>query len=182
MPTIFTHAIFATSLGKAFASEPLPMRFWLLTAVCAMLPDVDVIGFVIGVNYGSMFGHRGITHSIAFALLVGLAVSVWGFRNTKLGLSSGVVFFYFALVTFSHPLLDALTNGGLGVALFAPFDATRFFFPWRPIAASPLGAGFFSSRGLTVLITEAEWVWLPSLLIVVIAWALKRFRGSANAA
>nr|HRC76832.1 rhodanese-like domain-containing protein [Kouleothrix sp.] len=32
-----------------------------------------------------------------------------------------------------HGVLDAMTDGGLGVAFFAPFSATRYFFPFRPI-------------------------------------------------
>ena len=74
MPTIFSHAIFASAVGKAYVSEPMPLRFWVLTATSAMLPDVDAIGFAFGVPYDSMLGHRGLTHSIAFAVLVGLVV------------------------------------------------------------------------------------------------------------
>ena len=44
----------------------------------------------------------------------------------------------------SHGVLDALTDGGPGVAFLAPFDDTRYFFPWRPIRVSPLWRGFFS--------------------------------------
>jgi hypothetical protein len=40
---------------------------------------------------------------------------------------------YFFVVTASHGALDAMTDGGLGIAFFAPFDNTRYFFPFRPI-------------------------------------------------
>jgi len=56
----------------------------------------------------------------------------------------------------SHPLLDALTDGGLGVALLWPFSAERFFFPWRPIPVSPIGVGFFSLRGIRVALAELQ--------------------------
>src|SRR4030095_6619519 len=70
MPSIFSHAIFASAVGRAFVNnDNLPLRFWLLTAGCAMLPDVDAVSFLFGVPYGNIFGHRGITHSIAFAVL-----------------------------------------------------------------------------------------------------------------
>jgi inner membrane protein len=71
----------------------------------------------------------------------------------------------------SHGLLDAMTDGGLGVAFFAPFHNERFFFPWTPIRVSPIGAGFFSARGLTTLKSELLWVWLPC----VVAATLGRF-------
>jgi inner membrane protein len=38
-----------------------------------------------------------------------------------------------AVATASHGILDAFTNGGLGVAFFAPFDKTRYFFPVTPM-------------------------------------------------
>jgi inner membrane protein len=54
-------------------------------------------------------------------------------------------------------VLDAMTNGGLGVAFFAPFDTTRYFFPWRPITVSPIGVGsFFTHRGALVVLSEIK--------------------------
>jgi inner membrane protein len=63
-------------------------------------------------------------------------------------------------VITSHPLLDTLTNGGLGIALFWPFDHTRYFAPWRPIPVSPIGLGFFSPYGMFVALVELV-VFLP---------------------
>ena len=137
-----------------------------------MLPDLDVIAFGFGIEYGSMFGHRGITHSLAFAILVGLAVPTLFFLSAQI--PKWTLALYFAAVTVSHPLLDMLTNGGLGVALFAPFSNERFFFPWRPIEVSPIGAGFFSERGLSVVASEALWIWVPSILIVAVSWLARR--------
>ena len=165
MPTIFSHAIFASAVGKAYASEPMPLRFWVLTPTCAMLPDVDAIGFAFGVPYDSMLGHRGLTHSIAFALLIGFVVGMFASGKRLAGIGRLQSILYFTLVTLSHPLLDALTNGGLGVALFAPFSAERYFFPFRPIEVSPIGMRFFSDRGLEVLTSEAIWVWVPAIVI-----------------
>ena len=71
----------------------------------------------------------------------------------------------------SHPLLDALTSGGLGVALAWPWSDHRFFAPWRPIRVSPFAPQFFSARGLATLLSELRWVWLP-LAGAVIAWKL----------
>ncbi len=77
---------------------------------------------------------------------------------------------HFILVTASHGMLDAMTDGGLGIAFFAPFDDTRYFFPWRPVLVSPIGiAPFFSRYGLDVLISECVWIWLPVGIIVLIA-------------
>jgi inner membrane protein len=58
------------------------------------------------------------------------------------------------LVVASHPLLDILTNGGLGCALFWPFDDTRYFAPWTPIPVSPIGLRFLSPYGMFVAFVE----------------------------
>jgi len=57
-------------------------------------------------------------------------------------------------VLASHSLLDTLTDGGLGCALFWPFDNTRYFAPWRPMPVSPIGLGYLSPYGMYVAITE----------------------------
>jgi inner membrane protein len=160
MATVITHAVTALTLGSLYPGRRLTWKFWAVSAACAILPDADVFGFAFGVPYEAFWGHRGFTHSLAFAAIVSAAV-VLGFSGQ---LERGTpkrfrLFVYFFLVTASHGLLDALTDGGLGVALFSPFDTTRYFLPWRPIPASPIGAGFFSKWGFEVLRTEAIQVW-----------------------
>ena len=166
MPSIFSHAIFAASIGKAFISNPLPVSFWVLTAACAVLPDADVIAFAFRVPYGSMLGHRGITHSVAFALFTGVIVGLIASRKIRALGTVGLIL-YFTLVTFSHTLLDMLTNGGLGVALLAPLSGERYFLPWRPVEVSPIGMRFFSGRGLEVVMSEIVWIWLPALFVLL---------------
>jgi len=155
----------------------MPTKFWVASAVCAALPDIDVVSFAFGVRYDEMFGHRGITHSFSFALLLGVVVVLLFFRDIPV--FSGNWFLlagYFFVITSSHALLDTLTNGGLGVALFAPFSNERYFFPWRPIQVSPIGMGFFSQRGLRVIMSELGWIWLPSGLLALLSIAI-RHRG-----
>ena len=80
-----------------------------------------------------------------------------------------------ALAAASHGLLDALTNGGRGVAFLAPFVDTRWHFPARPIEVSPIGVwSFFSRRGLEVLSNEVVWLWAPCLAALAATWALRR--------
>ena len=176
MPTIFSHAIFAVLTGKAGLKKSVSVWFWFLAAVCAMIPDADVIGFRFGVSYGSMFGHRGFTHSILFAVLFGALIALLVHKILKTKISLIKLLIFFSLATFSHPVLDMLTDGGLGVALFAPFSSERFFFPFRPVEVSPIGAGFFSRRGLDVILSEAVWVWFPALLIFVSGFVFRKFK------
>ena len=174
MPTIFSHAIIASAAGQWW--RRMPRAFWWWTAICAMLPDADVIGFSFGIRYDDMFGHRGFTHSIVFAAMVG-AVAAWQMpipHSQLPGPNRVALVFWFTAVTLSHGLLDAMTNGGRGIGFFAPFSNERYFFPWRPIQVSPIGAGFFSPRGLRVLVSECGWIWLPSAIMAASARLFKK--------
>jgi len=83
-------------------------------------------------------------------------------------------FIFFFLLSTSHGILDAFTNGGLGIALLSPFNLTRYFFPWTPIMVSPIGLkAFFSQWGLMVMKSEFLWVWLPSLFMVVVSTVIR---------
>jgi len=135
--------------------------------VASMLPDIDAIGFWLGVPYGSTFGHRGFTHSIVFAVLIGIVGLCLGPLS---GVKRAVAFAGLFLSTISHGFLDAMTTGGLGVAFFSPFSNERFFFEWRVIQVSPIGVtSFFSEWGVRVLESEIVYVWLPCSLIAAAA-------------
>lgn len=177
MPTIFSHAAASVALGTAFQTEPTPARFWILGAVCAVLPDADVIGLRFGIPYRDMLGHRGITHSLPFAALLA-AIVVWSaFGHERWSGARLRLWTYFFVATASHGLLDALTGGGGGIAFFAPFSAERYFLPWQPIAVSPISVRrFLSERGILVLASELRWVLLPSLVFATVAVFLRRRR------
>jgi inner membrane protein len=107
-----------------------------------MLPDLDAIGFALGVPYSSKLGHRGFSHSLVFALassLIGFAYNRWRLRRRGFTAPGIVALLLLFAAAASHPLLDMLTDGGLGVALLAPFSWTRFFFPVTPIPVSAIG-------------------------------------------
>jgi inner membrane protein len=169
MPTIFTHAAVPLLLGAAAGPRRISGRLLGVGAIAAMLPDADTVGFGLGIAYSSTLGHRGATHSAVFALAVALVAAA---SSRWLRTSPWRAFGFVGLATLSHPLLDALTNGGLGVALAWPFDDKRFFFPWRPIEVSPIGAGFFSARGLAVIGSELLRVVLPTAILAtaLLAW------------
>jgi inner membrane protein len=170
MPSAFAHAAAAVALGCVFRWKGAPRRFWLAGIGCAIAPDLDSIGFAFGIRYGGLLGHRGLSHSLAFALVLAIAASVTLFRKElREGLGARILPYLF-LATASHGLLDAFTNGGLGIAFFSPFDATRHFFPFRPIEVSPINVRrVFQGRGPEVLLSEALWVGAPSLALVAIA-------------
>jgi len=173
MASVFSHAIFAASMGTAFWRSTGSVRLLALGALFSVVPDMDVVGFRFGVQYGDLLGHRGITHSLAFAAVM---ATLGSFRYARSAPSKKwVAWLYLFLAMASHGLLDAMTDGGLGVAFFAPFSDMRYFFPWRPIAVSPIGVtAFFSERGLRVLQSEFKWIWLPSAIFPLLALLMKR--------
>jgi inner membrane protein len=170
LPSAFAHAAPALALIPAFANRCTPRRLWLAGVLCAAAPDLDVVGFALGVPYEHWLGHRGLWHSVPFAALLAGVVAL-GFG----GAVRARAWLYLFLATASHGALDAFTNGGLGVALLAPFDATRYLAPFRPIEVSPLGiASFFSARGLAIVANEVLWVWLPFVLLFAALRASRR--------
>jgi inner membrane protein len=170
MASLVTHAFTAVVLGKTLTVGKLPTRFWVLAVASSLLPDADGIGFAVGVQYGDLLGHRGLSHSLAFALAWSFGtMALVNFQDIVRGSRTWwkLVALFFA-VTASHGVLDALTNGGLGVAFFAPFDGTRCFFPWRPLVVSPISFDrFFTGWGSAVLWSEMKFVWL----LLAVLWA-----------
>ncbi len=162
MPTALTHTAvpLAVRLGLGGA---VPARLLAAGIVASMLPDVDVIAFRLGIPYSAELGHRGFTHSLVFALILAI-VGGLGHRLLHARFAPAAGFLFLAVA--SHALLDALTNGGLGVALLWPFSSERFFAPFRPIQVAPISVRrLLSPRGLAVLASELEYVWLPCALV-----------------
>ena len=174
MASAFTHAIAGLALGTAFKTRPTPARFWVLGAICPAIPDLDGIGYWMGVPYESTFGHRGFTHGVFFAALLASACML-AFRDERFRNDRRRYWTYLFLATTSHGILDAMTSGGGGIAFFAPFVNDRFFFPWRPIVVSPMSVRrFFTERGARVIASEIRYVWIPALAFCAIVFGLRR--------
>jgi inner membrane protein len=177
MPTIFSHALAGAALGTVFQPPVWPLRYWLAGALCSVIPDADVVAFWFGVPWGHVLGHRGITHSLPFAVALAAAVVGSAFRGRAWDGRRGTVGLFLFLATASHGVLDAMTDGGPGVAFFAPVDDTRYFLPWQPIPVSPISLGrFFSERGRRVLEAEAIWIGLPAAVLVAAGAVLRARR------
>jgi inner membrane protein len=164
------------SLGAWFAAPGQSRVVLALGAACAVLPDLDVTGLLVGIGLDDPLGHRGFSHSLAFAALVATAaawvVTRWR-RPPTLG--AGRVWLCLFLATASHGVLDAMTNGGRGVAFFSPLLDRRYHFGFRPIEVSPIGVReFFSERGLTIMANELVWIWLPALVCLAVALWFRR--------
>jgi inner membrane protein len=177
LPSFISHAVAATGIAAPFYREGVPARLLVVGAAFAAMPDLDAIGFWFGVPSAGLFGHRGITHSLCFALVLASSTVLLRYRQGAGPLGPGLVWLFLALATASHGLLDTLTDGGRGVALLAPFSDERFFAPFRPIAVSPIGFhGVLSLRGLRIAASEVLVIGLPSVALWIRVWCLRRDR------
>ena len=132
-------------------------RVCIAAAACAALPDIDVLG-------APLIAHRGITHSIVFAISAALVVTAVFFRHEHDQTRSALVL---VLALLSHSCLDALSTYSYGVAFYAPFSEQRYRFAWTPL-------GDPSGRLARQLMQEALVVLLPAL---VLSWlGLRRRR------
>ncbi len=174
MPSVFSHAIVGSTLVACGLSRPRAAVV-AMGAALAVVPDLDVVGLAFGWGLDHPLGHRGLSHSLVAA--AGLAALATVALRAQAGESRWRVWLVLALAAASHGVLDAFTNGGRGVAFFAPFFDTRWHFAVRPIEVSPIGVwSFVSRRGVEVLANEVVWLWAPSLLALAVTWAARRPR------
>jgi inner membrane protein len=108
------HVLFGLSLVLVLfrARRPEP---YLVAALAAAFPDIDIVVFDTLVEMGYLSGviwvHRGLTHSLAFGIVLIAVLSFFGPWPAA------------AVGFFSHVLVDSLTGG---VQLLAPFDSGRY--------------------------------------------------------
>jgi inner membrane protein len=170
VPTFIGHAVAGITLSLTISQKQQWLRVGILSLLCSVAPDIDAIGFKLGIPYQHWLGHRGFSHSIVFAAALGLIASLFvQEKSTKRRCILFGVLFASGLV---HDVLDAMTNGGLGIAFFSPFSDSRYFLPWRPIEVSPLSLRrLLTPRGISVMKSEFVWVMVPSLCFMALtAW------------
>ena len=137
MPSSLSHAMVAVAVGAAVAPRPLLRPFLVTGAICAVLPDLDAIGRLTGGrDVDWLGGHRGFTHSLTCAALLGTLAAIttmvdprWRGDRLRFGL-------FVAAVTAAHGALDTVTSIGAvtsPVQFFNPFSTRGYVSPWRPI-------------------------------------------------
>jgi inner membrane protein len=171
MPTVITHPAIPLAIGLGLGRDVVPTPLLIAGVAVSVMPDLDVLAFRYGISYASNFGHRGFSHSLLFAAALAL-FGAGAFRYFQT--SFGRVFVFLLLAAVSHGILDAFTNGGLGIAFLWPFTPERYFAPVQVIQVAPIGISrFLSPRGVSVLISEILWVWIPCIIIGIGLYATK---------
>lgn len=169
MASAITHFVVGAALAlPATGSRDIRARLprWAIpvsAGLFAVAPDLDTFAMrAFDIPYHSFFGHRGFFHTPFFLALAAAAIA----RSFWLAVT-------WANCAITHPLLDALTDGGAGVMLLFPFSAARLFFPWRPIHVSPLGILAFFRHPGHILASELPFC-LAAILIGAGAWYVRR--------
>jgi inner membrane protein len=122
-----THIVLGAVIGEAYAGKKIGKRAMLYGALAQSLPDIDFIASFWLSPADNLLAHRGITHSILFALmsavLLGLLANRWH-RKFSLSLKRWIIFF--GLEIFTHLFLDAFNTYGVG--WLEPFNHYRISF------------------------------------------------------
>ncbi|QAA82630.1 metal-dependent hydrolase [Aequorivita sp. H23M31] len=114
-----TQIVLGAAVGEAVLGKKIGNKAMLLGAIAGTIPDLDVFVGHFTDTVSALEIHRGFTHSIVFAVGVGLMFAwlcaLWDKRAT---LKEWWLFWFLTFVT--HPLLDAHTTWG--TQLFWPFE------------------------------------------------------------
>ncbi|MFP8777491.1 metal-dependent hydrolase [Hydrogenophaga sp. RWCD_12] len=157
----YLHFAPAVALAVAVGARTVGWRLMLAGAACGVLPDLDFLSITLHFDrYSGTYGHRGFTHSLGFALLIGLIGALWpsgGATGWRRRAGRGA---FLALCTASHPLLDSLFDVGICSAWFWPLDGARHCFDWRPVPMQ--GIDLFGEERFLL---ELQWIGMPLLLM-----------------
>jgi inner membrane protein len=176
MATVLSHPAVPLGLGLVLGSRAVPVALLVMGCVGSVLPDLDAIGFWLGVPYEGLLGHRGLTHSFLFASWVAaLAAGIAG----RFAVRPSSVFLFVFASTASHGILDALTNGGMGIAFLSPLTNNRYFLPWRVLEVSPISFSL-GRQPPAILSSEILYVWLPCMGVGLLGVAVRNARRPAR--
>lgn len=121
MPLPLGHAVIGLTIHDMLTREESALKSFKLacfTAILANLPDVDVLAGLLLTGNGNAF-HRGPTHSILFALIMGV-IMVWASKLYTAIPRIGFTLPFF--IIFSHVVADLLLTPS-SVSLLWPLEA-----------------------------------------------------------
>ncbi len=185
MASLFAHAaVPLITRGAVSLPKHLERRVIVAAVVLSCWPDLDYVTLAFEVRPNELLGHRGLTHSLIVAAVVSLACAAVAFRSLGLGSRAWwrVAAFLFGAAA-SHGILDAMTTGDVGVALFAPVENARHMLPLKLIASCPGGLNeYLGYWGLLTITNEVLYVVIPLALVVALVRARTPWKRTAVAA
>ena len=155
-------------MGEAFAGKTVGKKAMLWGILAQSIPDVDFVASFWLKTSDNLLAHRGITHSLLFALLITPIIAGFAYSLHKphnISLKKWILFI--GSVIFIHLFLDAFNNYGVG--WLEPFSHVRISFNTIYVADP-----FFSIiPGVALLMllfikqksTVRKWIWKTGLII-----------------
>ena len=128
-----TQIVLGAACGEIALGKKIGNKALLFGAIGGTIPDLDVfIGrWLYSNEIEAMAFHRGVMHSILFAILgsflfgwITYTLYNWGKRKGSTTLKNWIWLFFLSI--FTHPILDCFTP--YGTQLFAPFSNYRVAF------------------------------------------------------
>ncbi len=122
-----THIAIGACIGDLFLGKKIGKRAMFYGAIAASLPDIDFIASSWLNTTDDLLAHRGFTHSILFAILATVLLSLL-FRkpHTTLNIPFKTWLAFLGTEILVHIFLDAFNAYGIG--WFEPFDHSRISF------------------------------------------------------
>lgn len=115
----FTQIVLGAAIGEAVLGYKIGNRAPVYGAIAGTIPDLDVILTLFMDTSSALLFHRGISHSIVFAICSSLLISILLSRYESYKNKWGW-FWLFFLSFLTHAILDAQTTWG--TQLFWPFE------------------------------------------------------------
>ncbi len=122
-----THIALGACIGEAFFERGYGKKAMVWGALAQSIPDIDFIGSFWLSPTESLLAHRGITHSVLFALTIS---PLFAAAAKKIHWADNVPYskwlLFFFTEVFCHLFIDAFNNYGIG--WLEPFNQQRFSF------------------------------------------------------
>lgn len=169
MPLAVAHGLFGATLVAALrARDAAGRRFRLALLAGFLLANCADLDFLVVFALRSRDWHRAFTHSLAFALVVGLLlILILGASRMRDALAYGLAY-------ASHALLDFLTTKeGGGVEFLWPFSGERFALGWLGLSEVP--SRLAPAEIMKAMLLELL-IFAPPLLLVILLSRRRRAR------
>lgn len=122
-----THVVLGACIGEAMLGKKLGRKAMLWGALAQSLPDIDFLASIWLKTTDDLLAHRGITHSLFFALLASLLLATIAERwHRPHNIPYKRYFLFFLAELLTHLFIDSFN--AYTIALFAPFSYQRFTF------------------------------------------------------
>ena len=122
-----TQLVLGAAVGEAALGKKVKNKALVWGGVAGTIPDLDVLSDFFLDDLQSLLFHRGITHSILFAVIVAPILAFLAYKwHSKEPADFKDWWKLFFLCIITHPLLDIFTN--YGTQLFYPFSEYRISF------------------------------------------------------